>query len=431
MPSGTATPDEIGRRLAAIWRIEGARVVASLAAITRDVPLAEDLAQEACVEALRVWPRDGVPDAPGAWLTAVAKRRAIDTWRRREALDGRYAAIAAALSESSVDEVEPIGDEVLRLLFVACHPVLSLEAQCALALKFVGGLSSEQLARLFLVPVATMQQRVVRAKRSLSAAAVPFEAPDPHEWQERLAAVLRVIYLIFTEGYAATSGEQWVQRELATEALRLGRRLAAMLPREPEVHGLLALMELQSSRFAARTGAEGEPVLLEDQDRRRWDHAAIARGRAALQRVDALGRGRGSYALQAAIAEQHAIASSVLTTDWASIVVLYEVLGRVAPNPIVELNRAVAVSMLEGPATALLLVDALAADGALAGSHLLPSVRAKLLSRLHRPAEAKREYELALSRVTNGAQRSVLERKLWALSTAREFDDDGVTITSR
>lgn len=415
MPSGTAASEEVGRRLAAIWRIEGARVVASLAAITRDVGLAEDVAQEACVEALRMWPRDGVPDNPGAWLTAVAKRRAIDAWRRRSALDDRYAGLGATLSEHIDVEVEPIGDEVLRLLFVACHPVLSLEAQCALALKLVGGLSTEQLARLFFVPVATMQQRIVRAKRSLSAAAVPFEVPDPHEWRPRLAGVLRAVYLVFTEGYAATSGEVWVQRELAAEALRLGRRLAVMLPREPEVHGLLALMELQSSRFAARTGAEGEPVLLEDQDRRRWDHAAIARGRAALRRVDALGRGRGSYALQAAIAEQHAIASSVATTDWASIVVLYEVLGRVAPNPIVELNRAVAISMADGPATALRVVDTIAETGALATSHLLPSVRAELLARLGREAEARREFELALSRVTNDAQRSVLERKLHVL----------------
>lgn len=429
MPSGTAAPDEISRRLATIWRIEGARVVASLAAITRDVPLAEDLAQEACVEALRVWPRDGVPDSPGAWLTAVAKRRAIDAWRRREALDGRYAAMAEALSESGADNCEPIGDEVLRLLFVACHPVLSLDAQCALALKFVGGLSSEQLARLFLVPVATMQQRIVRAKRALSAAAVPFEAPDPHEWRERLAGVLRVTYLIFTEGYAATSGELWVQREIAAEALRLGRRLAAMLPREPEVHGLLALMELQSSRFAARTGAQGEPVLLEDQDRRRWDHAAIARGRAALQRVDALGKGRGSYALQAAIAEQHAIASSVATTDWTSIVVLYEVLGRVAPSPVVELNRAVAVSMAEGPATALHIVDRLEAQGALPGSYLLPSVRGELLSRLGHVHEARRELEVARERVGNVAQRRVIDAKLAVLRAPEPASPDHVAVT--
>lgn len=415
MSSDQAVRDETARRLATIWRIEGARVVASLAAITRDVALAEDVAQEACLEALRSWPRDGVPDNPGAWLTAVAKRRAIDVWRRRDALDDRYATFAAEAHESGVDDVEPIGDEVLRLVFVACHPVLSVEAQCALALKLVGGLSSEQIARLFLVPLATMQQRIVRAKRTLSAAAVPFEVPDPHEWRDRLAGVLRVVYLIFTEGYVATSGEKWLQRELADEAVRLGRRLSVMLPREGEVHGLLALMELQSSRFAARTSADGSPILLDDQDRRRWDRAAISRGRESLRRVDALGRGRGAYALQAAIAEQHAIASSVDATDWSSIVVLYEVLGRVSPSPIVDLNRAVAVSMAEGPATALRIVDALDREGAIANSHLVPSVRAELLSRLGRVEEARREFDRALASVTNDVQRSVLERKARAL----------------
>lgn len=365
MPIGPTSHEVVARRLETIWRIEGARVVASLAVMTRDVSLAEDVAQEACVEALTTWQRDGVPENPGAWLTAVAKRRAIDAWRRRSGLDERYTAMASQLGDAEADAFEPIGDEVLRLLFVACHPALSLEAQCALALKFVGGLSSEQLARLFLVPVATMQQRIVRAKRTLSAAAVPFEVPDPHEWRGRLAGVLRVVYLIFTEGYVATSGDRWFQRELAMEALRLGRRLAVMLPREPEVHGLLALMELQSSRFAARSTADGMPVTLDEQDRRRWDHAAIIRGRGSLRTADALGRGRGTYALQGAIAEQHAIASSVETTDWARIVLLYEVLCRLSPNPIVELNRAVAVSMAEGPATALRIVDRLIADGAL------------------------------------------------------------------
>ncbi len=416
MSSGAAAHDEVSRRLATIWRIEGARVVASVAAMTRDVALAEDVAQEACLEALSSWQREGVPQNPGAWLTAVAKRRAIDAWRRRQALDSRYAALATDLREGVDDDIDVIGDAVLRLLFVACHPVLPVESQCALALKLVGGLSSEQLARLFLVPVATMQQRVVRAKRALSAAAVPFEVPEAHEWRDRLAGVLRVVYLIFTEGYVATSGDRWLQRELADEAVRLGRRLSVMLPREPEVHGLLALMELQSSRFAARVGASGAPVLLDDQDRRRWDRAAISRGRAALARVDALGRGRGAYALQAAIAEQHAIASSVEATDWASIVVLYEVLGRVAPSPVVELNRAVAVSMAEGPATALRLVDALEATGALATSHLLPSVRGELLARLGRSAEALREFDRALAFVANDAQRSVLEQKVRALA---------------
>lgn len=425
MPRGPAAHDETARRLATIWRIEGARIVASLAAMTSDVALAEDVAQEACLEALQAWSRQGVPRNPGAWLTTVAKRRAIDSWRRRDALGDRYASLAAELRESDDDDIETIGDEVVRLLFVACHPVLPIDAQCALALKLVGGLSSEQIARLFLVPVATMQQRLVRAKRALSAAAVPFDVPEPHEWRERVAGVLRVIYLIFTEGYVASSGERWMHRELADEAVRLGRRLAVMLPREPEVHGLLALMELQSSRFAARVAADGSPVLLDDQDRRRWDHAAIARGRSALRRVDALGRGRGAYALQAAIAEQHAIASSVDTTDWSSIVVLYEVLGLVAPSPIVELNRAVAVSIAEGPATALRIVDSLHRAGALATSHLLPSVRAELLTRLGRNEEAREEFNRALATVANDAQRSVLLRKARSLAQREWTAADG------
>lgn len=414
MPIDDAEPvrDEVARRLGAVWRIEGARVIATLAALTRDVGLAEDLAQEACAEALRSWPRDGMPQNPGAWLTAVAKRRAIDAWRRQDALAERYAGIAATLRESDDDGFESIGDSVLRLLFVACHPVLSMSSQCALALTLVGGLSTEQVARLFLVPVPTMQQRVVRAKRTLSAAGVPFAVPDPSEWRERLAGVLRVVYLIFTEGYSPAGGEASVNRQLADEALRLGRRLAAMLPREPEVHGLLALMLLQSSRFGTRVGADGSAVLLADQDRSRWDRGAIRRGREALRRVDALGRGRGPYALQAAIAEQHAIASSVATTDWPRIVLLYEVLGRVAPSPVVELNRAVAVSMAEGPATALLIVDRLTADGVVAASHLLPSVRGELLAQLGRRDEARAEFARAIALVGNAAQRAVLEAKM-------------------
>lgn len=403
--------DDVARRLGAVWRIEGARVIATLAALTRDVCLAEDLAQEACAEALRSWPRDGMPENPGAWLTAVAKRRAIDAWRRRDALAERYAGIAATLRESDDDGFEPIGDSVLRLLFVACHPVLSTSAQCALALTLVGGLSTEQVARLFLVPVPTMQQRVVRAKRTLSAAGVPFAVPDPNEWRERLAGVLRVVYLIFTEGYSPAGGEASVNRQLADEALRLGRRLTAMLPREPEAHGLLALMLLQSSRFAARTGPDGAPVLLADQDRSRWDRGAILRGRAALRRVDALGRGRGPYALQAAIAEQHAIAPSVAATDWDRIVVLYDVLERIAPNPVVTLNRAVAVSMAEGPAAALAIVDGIGGDSALAGSPLLPSVRAELLAQLGRREDAREQFDQAIALVGNAAQRAVLEAK--------------------
>lgn len=414
-PVAEPVGDAIARRLGAVWRIEGARVIATLTSLTGDVGLAEDLAQEACAEALRVWPRDGVPFNPGAWLTAVAKRRAIDAWRRQDALAERYARIASTLRESKDVELEPIGDAVLRLLFIACHPVLSTPAQCALALTLIGGLSTEQVARLFLVPVSTMQQRIVRAKRTLSAAAVPFAAPDPHEWRERLTGVLRVVYLIFTEGYAPAKGADPVQRELADEALRLGRRLVAMVPREPEAHGLLALMLLQSSRFSARVALDGSPVLLADQDRGRWDRQAILRGRAALRRVDEIGRGRGPYAVQAAIAEQHAIAPSVEATDWHRIVLLYEVLGRLAPSPVVELNRAVAVSMADGPADALAIVDRLEAQGSLANSPLLPSVRGELLARLGRTDEARIVFARAIPLVGNAAQRAVLERKVRAL----------------
>lgn len=399
----------------AVWRIESARIVATLVRTTGDVGAAEDLAQEALVEALRQWPESGVPRNPGAWLTAVAKRRAIDGWRRRERLDDRYRTLARDLEEGAEDEWQPIADDVLRLVFVACHPVLSREASIALTLRLVGGLGTEEIARLFLVPVATVQQRIVRAKKSLAAAGVPFETPEPAEWKERLAAVLGVVYLIFTEGYAATSGDRWVRAEVAQEALRLGRVLASLLPREPEVLGLLALMELQASRFAARTAADGTPVLLEDQDRTRWDRAQITRGREALLRADRLGRGRGAYALQAAIAECHAVAPSVAATDWERIVLLYEVLGRIAPSPVVELNRAVAVSMATGPASALLVVDRLASEGALRGSHLLPSVRGELLARLGRREEARSEFATAAALAGNDRTRALLEARAASL----------------
>ena len=408
---------DVSRTVEAVWRIESARIVATLARVTGDLGLAEDLAQEAVVDALAQWPASGVPVNPGAWLTAVAKRKAIDGWRRRERLDDRYRAIAHALDEygASADDWEPIDDDVLRLVFTACHPVLSREAQVALTLRIIGGLTTEEIARLFLVPVATIQQRISRAKKTLAAARVPFETPEPSEWRNRLGSVLGVIYLIFTEGYAATTGDRWIRTDLANEALRIGRVLAELVPREPEAHGLVAIMELQASRFAARVAADGSPVLLTDQDRSRWDHGQIARGRAALARGDAIGRGRGTYALQAAIAECHATASSVDATDWAQIVLLYEALGRLAPNPVVDLNRAVAVSMATGPASALLIVDRIADDGSLRGSYLLPSVRGELLSRLGRVEEARSELTIAAGLATNERERDVLLSKIAAL----------------
>ena len=408
---------DVRRTIDAVWRIEGARVVATLARMVGDVGLAEDLAQEAIVDALAQWPESGVPRNAGAWLTAVAKRKAIDGWRRRERLDERYRAIAHELeNETSItDAWEPIDDDILRLIFTACHPVLGRDAQVAMTLRVVGGLTSEEIARMFIVPVATMQQRIVRAKKTLSAARVPFEVPETREWPERLGGVLAVLYLIFTDGYAATSGDRWIRSEVAAEALRLGRILAGLAPREPEVHGLVALMEFQASRFGARIDADGNPILLADQNRSRWDRVQIARGSAALARADALGRGRGNYALQAAIAECHATAPSVEETDWDRIALLYEALGHVAPSPVVELNRAVAVSMATGPASALLIVDRLANDGALRGSYLLPSVRGELLARLGRVEEARSELTTAADLAGNERTRQVLLAKAAAL----------------
>lgn len=413
---------DIARVVEAVWRIEGAHIVASLAKTTGDLGLAEDVAQEAVAEALSSWPEHGVPANTGAWLTAVAKRRAIDTWRRRERLDERHRAIAHDLSETADDEWEPIDDDLLRLIFTACHPTLSRESQVALTLRVVGGLTTMEIARMLLVPVATVQARITRAKRTLAAAHVPFETPDPSEWSARLSGVMGVVYLIFTEGYAATAGERWIRPDLADEALRLGRVLAGLLWREPETHALVALMELQRSRFAARETAEGVPVLLADQDRTRWDRGQIDRGVAALARADAAasarGRGRGSYALQAAIARCHCVAPSVEETDWEQIVVLYEVLGRLAPSPVVALNRAVAVSMATGPATALRIVDDIGAAGQLRGSALLPSVRGELLARLGRIDEACVEFEAAASLASNDAQRGVLHAKVAALRSS-------------
>lgn len=405
----------VRRRMDALWRIEGSRIVAVLARLTRDVGLAEDLAQEAVADALEQWPVSGVPRSPAAWLTAVAKRKAIDAWRRAEALDERYRIIAHGLEEDDGVSWEPLEDDVLRLVFTACHPVLSREAQMALTLRVVGGLTTEEIGRLFLIPVATVQQRIVRAKKTLSAARVPFEVPEPNEWGQRLGGVLGVVYLMFTEGYAATAGDKWIRPDLANEALRIGRILAQLVPREPEANGLVALMEFQASRFGARTKPDGAPILLADQDRTRWDWNQIARGRLALATADALDRGRGNYALQAAIAECHSTARSVEETDWQRIVLLYEALGRIAPGPVVELNRAVAVSMATGPASALVIVDGLAASGALRGTHLLPSVRGELLAKLGRTAEARAEFTTAAALAKNQRTKTALEERAAAM----------------
>ncbi|KAF0845493.1 RNA polymerase sigma factor [Nocardia caishijiensis] len=414
--------------VAAVWRIESARIVGALARYTGDFALAEDLAQEALAEALVTWPRDGVPAHPAGWLLTTGRRRAIDAFRRRAALDERYTALAAGLGEGGaltggepVPAAEPewdpdqIDDDVLALIFIACHPVLAREARLALTLRVVGGLTSDEIAAACLVPTATVQARITRAKKTLAAARVPFEVPPPSERRERLGSVLGVIYLIFTEGSTASSGGDLIRFDLAGEAQRLARVLARLMPGEPEVYGLLALLELTAARFPARTGPDGEPVLLEQQDRRRWDRAAIRRGRAALAKAEQVGRGLGAYGLQAAIAECHAVAASVEQTNWERIVLLYEALGRLAPSPVVELNRAVAVSMAAGAAAGLAVVDELAAGGALSSSHLLPSVRGELLIRLGRTEEARGELTEAIRRCRNDREKALLAGKIRAL----------------
>lgn len=428
--------DHQGREaVAAVWRIESARIVGALARYTGDFSLAEDLAQEALAEALVTWPREGVPRNPPGWLLTVGRRRAIDGFRRRAALDDRYAALARNLGEGGAaaggDPVDParaademlwdpdrIDDDVLALMFISCHPVLAPEARIALTLRVAGGLTSDEIARAFLVPTATVQARITRAKKTLAAARVPFGVPSAAERAARLGSVLRVVYLIFTEGSSASSGTDLIRFGLAAEAQRLARVLARLMPDEPETHSLSALLELTAARFPARTGPDGEPVLLEHQDRRRWDHSAIRRGRAALARAERAGRGLGVYGLQAAIAERHAVAASVGATDWDRIVVLYEALGRLAPSPVVEVNRAVAVAMAYGPAAGLAIVDGLVAAGELPGSHLLPSVRGELLTRLGRAAEARAELECAVQRCGNERERAVLEEKIRALGPA-------------
>ncbi|WP_098465378.1 RNA polymerase sigma factor [Isoptericola jiangsuensis] len=410
--------------------MDSARIVAALARYTGDLALAEDVASEALTEALVAWPRDGVPRDPTAWLLTTGRRRAIDAFRRRSGRDERYATLGRDLPEggahaggSLVADEDPdllwdpdvIPDDRLALIFTACHPVLSTQARVALTLRVVGGLSSEEIARAFLVPTPTVQARITRAKKTLAAARVPFEVPPEADRPERVGSVLQVVYLIFTEGSSATSGDDWMRADLAREAVRLARVLARLLPDEPEVAGLLALLELTAARFPARTRPDGSPVLLADQDRSRWDVGAIRRGRAALRRAVVVGRGLGPYGLQAAIAEQHAVARSVEDTDWERVVLLYEALGQVAPSPVVELNRAVAVSMASGPAAALPLVDDLVAREVLSGSYLLPSVRGELLARLGRTDEARAELALAARLCGNARERGVLEGKAAAL----------------
>lgn len=400
--------------------MESARIVGALARYTGDFALAEDVAQEALAEALVGWETGGVPHQPVNWLLAVGRRRAIDAFRRRSGRDERYALLARELDEETpgVDALfdpDAIDDDVLALMFTACHPVVSKEARVALTLRVVGGLTTDEIAKAFFVPVATVQARITRAKKTIAAAHIPFAVPEVQERGERLGSVLSVIYLIFTEGSSATGGDSWMRTELAAEALRLARVLTRLAP-EPEVYGLLALLELTSARFPARVDAAGRPVLLEDQDRRRWDHSAIRRGRAALAMAAAAGRGLGSYGLQAAIAECHAVAPSVPETDWERIVLLYEALGRLAPSPVVDLNRAVAVAMATGPADGLVVVDELVARGELPGSHLVPAVRAELLARMGRAGEAAAEYLRAASLCANAVERAVLEAKATALS---------------
>lgn len=395
--------------------MESARIVGALGRYTRDFALAEDVAQEAFAAALVGWEVDGIPRDPTGWLLAVGRRRAIDAFRRRAAGDERYALLARELSEEApgVDTLfdpDTIDDDRLALIFTACHPVLSREARVALTLRVVGGLTSDQIAKSFLVPVPTIQARITRAKKTLSASDVPFAVPEAAERAERLGSVLSVIYLIFTEGSWATSGDSWMRLDLAQEAIRLARSLVS-LAAEPEVHGLLGLMELTAARFPARVDSDGQPVLLENQNRALWDSSAIRRGRAALAVAAAGDRGLGPYGLQAAIAECHAVAVSVAETDWHRIVALYEALGAVAPSPVVELNRAIAVAMSSGPAAGLAMVDELAASGALEGSHLIPSVRGELLARLGRNRLARDEFVRAAGMTESAAERSVLETK--------------------
>ncbi|HZQ71180.1 MAG TPA: RNA polymerase sigma factor [Terriglobales bacterium] len=409
------TATDTHRAIEAVWRIESARVIAGLTRIVHDVGLAEDLAHDALVAALEQWPQSGVPDNPGAWLMAAAKNRAIDFFRRSEVRGRKHEELGrdVAQREMTVPDLaaaldDPIGDDLLRLVFISCHPVLTTEARVALTLRLLGGLTTQEIARAFLAPEPTIAQRIVRAKRTLAEKQVPFEIPARAELAERLASVLEVIYLIFNEGYAATSGDDWMRPALCEEAMRLGRILAELMPQEAEVHGLVALMELQASRLRARTGPGGEPVLLLDQNRAQWDQLLIRRGLAALERAEQLSGVPGPYGIQAKIAACHARARTAEDTEWARIAGLYHVLTQVMPSPVVELNHAVAVSMAFGPQAGLELVDGLAADPSLAKYHLVPSVRGDLLSKLGRHAEARAEFEKAAALTQNAREREIL-----------------------
>ena len=415
---------ETHRVIDAVWRIESARLIAGLARIVRDVGLAEELAQDALVAALERWPEAGIPDNPGAWLMATAKHRAIDLFRRNKLLERKHEELGRelksqqdlAMASFDIPEEQEIGDDLLRLVFVSCHPVLSTEARVALTLRLLGGLTTQEIARAFLVPEPTVAQRIVRAKRTLTEARVPFEVPRGQELAARLSSVLEVIYLVFNEGYSATAGEDWVRPALCEDALRLGRILAELAPQEPEVHGLVALMEIQASRLHARVGPRGEPILLLDQDRTRWDQLLIRRGLAELDRAEKLGGGLGPYGLQAAIAACHARARAAADTDWHRIAALYDALAQLTPSPVVELNRAVAVAMAFGPAAGLELIDTLTSEPSLKAYHLLPSVRGDFLFRLGRFNEAQAEFQRAATLTQNAREREFLLNRAAACS---------------